>query len=78
MYKKIILAVNCDSEEQQQTVQKIAQDISQTFHIEAKDLINMYPVVSQHKALLHSIIKTVSKEGKKGIIKIVPMLLKSL
>lgn len=78
MYKKITLAVNCDSEEQRQMAQKIAQDVSQTFRLEAKDLINMYPMIASHKALLYSVVKTISQEGKKGIIKIVPMLMKSL
>lgn len=78
MYKKVVIAVNCEDDEQQKLVQKIAQEISQTFRIEAKDLINMYPMIASHKALLYSVVKTISQEGKKGIIKIVPMLMKNL
>ena len=39
-YKKVIIAVDCDTEQEQQLVQTIAQDISQTFRLKAKELIN--------------------------------------
>lgn len=77
-HRKIILAVDCDNEQQQQAVQRIAEEISKTFQISAKDLINLYPFVSQHKALLYSAVKTVSKEGKKGLLKLIPILIKNL
>ena len=77
-YKKVIIAVDCDTEQEQQRVQAIAQDISQTFRLKAKELINFYPVLQKHKALLYTAIKTVSTEGKKGIFKLVPLLMKQL
>lgn len=77
-HRKIILAVDCDNDQQQQAVQEIAKEISSTFQISASDLISFYPFVKKHKALLYSAVKTVSKEGKKGLVKLVPMLLKNL
>ena len=77
-YKKVIIAVDCDTEQEQQLVQTIAQDISQTFRLKAKELINFYPVLQKHKGLLYTAIKTVSAEGKKGLFKLVPLLMKQI
>ena len=77
-HRKIIIAVDCESDEQQQAVQDIAKELSSTFQMRATDLISFYPFVKKHKALLYSAVKTVATEGKKGIVKIVPMLLKNL
>lgn len=77
-YRKIIIAVDCDTEQEQIIVQNIAKEISGTFDIKAKDLIGFYPFVKQNKALLYSAVKTVASEGKKGVMKLIPMLLKKL
>lgn len=77
-YRKIIIAVDCDTEQEQMIVQNIAKEISGTFDIKAKDLIGFYPFVKQNKALLYSAVKTVASEGKKGVMKLIPMLLKKL
>lgn len=78
MYKKIYIAVDCENEQEQQLVQNIAQDISQSFTIKAKDLIGFYPTIQKNKALLNTVIKTVSREGKKGLMKLIPILIKQL
>lgn len=77
-HRKIIIAVDCDNDAQQAAVQEIAKEISTTFQISAADLINFYPFVKKNKALLYSAVKTVSKEGKKGVMKLIPMLIKNL
>ena len=77
-YKKVIIAVDCDTEQERQMVQAIAKELSQTFTLKAKELINFYPVLQKHKSLLYTAIKTVSQEGKKGILKLVPLLMKQL
>lgn len=77
-HRKIIIAVDCDNDQQQEAVQQIAREISNTFQMSASDLISFYPFIKKHKALLYSAVKTVSKEGKKGVVKLIPMLLKSL
>lgn len=77
-YKKIIIAVDCATEQEQQLVQSIAKEISETFKVSARDIISFYPVVQQNKALLYTAVKTIAKEGKKGIMKLVPMLIKQL
>ena len=77
-YKKIILAVDCENEQEQQMVQVIAKELSEAFHLKAKELINFYPVLQKHKALLYTAVTTISREGKKGLLKLVPLLLKQL
>lgn len=77
-HRKIIIAVDCESDEQQQAVQDIAKELSSIFQMRATDLISFYPFVKKHKALLYTAVKTIATEGKKGIVKIVPMLLKNI
>lgn len=78
MYKKIIIAVDCENEQEQQEVQRIARELSEVLSLKAKDLIGFFPLLQKNKALLYTTIKTVSQEGKKGILKLVPLLIKQL
>lgn len=78
MYKKVIIAVDCENEQEQQMIQAIAKELSETLQLKAKDLIGFYPVLQKNKALLFSVVNTISKEGKKGIFKLVPLLMKQL
>lgn len=77
-YKKIIIAVDCENEQEQQMVQDIAKDLSETLRLKAKELINFYPFLQKNKGLLFAAIDTMSKEGKRGLLKLVPMLIKQL
>lgn len=77
-YKKIMLAVDCETEAEQQKVQEIAKELSGILQLKAKDLISFYPTLQKNKGLIFSVVNTISKEGKKGLFKIVPMLLKQL
>lgn len=77
-YKKVIIAVDCENEEEQQKVQTIAKELSETLQLKAKDLISFYPTLQKHKGLLYNAMKTISQEGKMGIVKLVPMLLRNL
>lgn len=77
-FRKIIIAVDCENDREQQLVQSIAQEISQTFTIKASDLISFYPVIVKNKALLYTAVKKVSTEGKKGLMSLIPMVIKQL
>ena len=77
-YKKVIIAVDCETDQEQQLVQAIAKELSETFRLRARELINFYPVLQKHKALLYTAMQTVGREGKKGILKLVPLLMKQL
>lgn len=77
-YRKIVIAVDCNSDQEQQKVQEIAQEVSQTFKIKASNLISIYPLIKQHRNLIYTTIKTISTEGKKGLMKLVPLLIKQI
>ena len=77
-YKKIILAVDCENEQEQQMVQVIAKELSEALHLKAKELINFYPILEKHKGLIYTAISTISREGKRGLFKLVPLLMKQL
>lgn len=70
-YKKIYLAIDCRSDEETQKVQKIAEDLSMMFSLSAKDIIALYPAVKNNSGLIKTSIKTLSKEGIRGVGKVV-------
>lgn len=76
MYKKITIAVDCENEQEQQMVQVMAKELSETLRLNAKDLINFYPILQKHKGLIYTAINTISKEGKRGLLKLVPLIIK--
>lgn len=78
MQRKIILVVDCADDKEKELVQGIANEISGTFNMKGSDLISFYPFVKKNKALLYSAVNTVSRDGKKGMMKLIPMLIKQL
>lgn len=70
-YRKIYLAIDCRSDEDAQKVQKIAEDLSMMFSLSAKDIITLYPSIKNNSGLIKTSLKTLSKEGFKGMGKIV-------
>jgi hypothetical protein len=66
------------NEQEQQMVQTIAKELSELLHLKAKDLIEFYPILKTHRALIYNSINIISKEGKRGLLKLVPMLMKQL
>ncbi len=78
MQRKIILVVDCADDKEKELVQGIANEISGTFNMKGRDLISFYPFVKKNKALLYSAVKTVARDGKKGMMKLIPMLIKQL
>lgn len=77
-YKKIMVAVDCDTEQEQQLLQVMAKELSETLRLKAKDLISFYPVLQKHRGLIYSAMQTISREGKKGLLKLIPMLMRQM
>lgn len=75
-YRKIYIAVMCDNDQQAQQVQKVAEDLSRSFRLSAKDLICVHPLIQKNGQLLADAIKTIARDGMSGIIKVVPKLMK--
>lgn len=65
------MAIDCRTDEEAQQMQKIAEDMSMTFSLSARDIISIYPSVKSNSGLIKTAIKTLSKEGIKGVGKVV-------
>lgn len=76
-YKKIYIAVWCDSDEEGAQVQKVAEDLSATFKLSARDIIGMHPLIKKNGKLIVNVIRTVSKEGFAGVMKMAPQFVKN-
>lgn len=76
-YRKVYIAVWCDSEEEAAKVQKVAEDLSATFKLTAKDLIGLHPLIKKNGSLIVSAIRTISMEGFSGIMKMAPQFIKN-
>jgi hypothetical protein len=77
-YKKVIIAVDCENENEQKMVQEIAKELSETLRLKAKELINFYPFLQKNRGLIYTAIDIMSRDGKKGLLKLVPLLVKQL
>ena len=73
-YRKIYMAIDCRNDEEAQLVQKIAEDLSMMFSLSAKDIIAIYPSVKSNAGLIKTSIKTLSRDGMKGVGKVVSYL----
>lgn len=76
--RKIFIAVYCDGDEQATAVQNVAKEFSSMFQIDAVDLLAFYPVIKKNRGLLKEAAQTITKEGKKGAIRLVPSLIKAM
>jgi hypothetical protein len=76
--RKIYLAVYCDSDEQAVAVQNVAKEFSSMFAIDAVDLLAIYPKIKDKRGLLKETAQVITKEGKKGAIRLIPALIKEL
>ena len=76
--RKIYVAVYCDNEEQAQAVQEIAKEFSSAFTIDAVDVMGLYPMIRKNRSLLKETARAITKEGKKGAVRLIPALIKAL
>ena len=71
-YRKIFIAIDCENDADALAVQAFAKEVSQMFQLKAADVLRMAPLVKKNGALILKTVKTISAEGTKGIVKIVP------
>lgn len=76
-YRKVYIAVWCDSEEEAAKVQKVAEDLSATFKLTAKDLVGLHPMIKKNGQLIISAVRTISREGLTGVMKMAPQFVKN-
>ena len=72
MYRKIEIAVDCANDQERDAVQRIAKEGSGMLRLRASDLINAYPMIERNSALIAAAFRTISQEGMRGAIRIIP------
>jgi len=72
-FKRLSIAVNCNSEQEQREAQSILDELSNILRLEASDLINNAPMVRKNQNLIRQIFTTISKGGMKSIASIIPL-----
>lgn len=75
-YRKVYLAIYCEDEAEYAQAQRVAEDISKTFRLAAKDLIRAQPIIVNNGKLIGDAVRTISKEGMSGVAKVLPKLIK--
>ena len=76
--RKIYMAVYCDNDEQALAVQNVTKEFCSMFTIDAVDLLAIYPKIKEKRGVLKDAAKVITKEGKKGAIRLIPALIKEL
>jgi hypothetical protein len=71
-YRKVYIAVDCDSDAEALAVQAFAKEASQMFRLKARDVLSLAPTIKKNGSLIVHAVKTISAEGMKGVAKIVP------
>lgn len=77
MLRKIIIAVDCDSDVQAAAVQNVMNEFCANFKLNAVDLLAIYPSLKKNRTLIKEAVKTITKDGKMGAIKLLPSLMKA-
>lgn len=77
MYRSITIAVDCATDQEQKMVQQIAKDASETMRLKASDVIRFYPIYRKNIGLIISAFRAISQEGMKGVMRVVPNLIKN-
>lgn len=77
MFRKIYIALDCDDDQEAAQVQRAAEELSSVFRLSAKEVLSAYPMLKNNGQLIRSSIKTIAREGKSGVMKILPFLVKN-
>jgi hypothetical protein len=68
MYRKIVIAVDCASDEERDEVQRVVNELSQMRLFEASRILKAYPYFRQHQRELTRLFEMVSKGGVKSLM----------
>lgn len=76
-YRKIYVAIDCKDADEARQMQKAAENLSSTFGMSASDILEIYPYMMKNAGLIKTSIRTLSRDGFKGIGSIVANLMKN-
>lgn len=68
MYRKVIIAVDCTDDAQQQQVQQIMQEVSNMGLFSGEKIISAYPYFRAHRNDLTQLFGLISKGGVKSLM----------
>lgn len=71
-YRKIFFAIDCNNEAEVEALQQFAKELSQTLRLKSADVLKLAPAIRKNRDLLAHTIRTISADGVKGVMKIVP------
>lgn len=77
-YRKIVIAVDCSNEAEVLRVQAAAKRMSEIFRFRADDILQLAPIVEKNGTLIANAIRTITQEGMRGVVRMVPYLIKNL
>lgn len=77
-YRKIIIAVDCSTDAEAANVQAAAKRMSEMFRLRGSDILSMYPLVVKNGEVLGNVVRTVARDGLRGIASMVPYLIKNI
>lgn len=77
-YRKIFIAVDCANEQEVTATQAAAKRMSEIFQLRASDVLALSPLVEKNGNLIVTTIRTISREGMRGLARMVPYLLKNI
>ena len=77
MYRAITIAVDCANDQEQEAVQRIAKELSETMRLKAADIMKFYPTYQKNSGIILPAIRAISKDGMSGVLRVVPALIKN-
>lgn len=77
-YRKIIIAVDCSSEQEAANVQAAAKRMSEMFRLHGRDVLSLYPLVAKNGEVISNVVRTVAHDGLRGLASMIPYLIKNI
>jgi hypothetical protein len=75
-FRKLYIAVDCNSLQEEQEVQKILDELSNILRLKGSELITNAPMIRKNQNLIREMFQTIQRNGMKGIISLVPLAMK--
>lgn len=76
-YRQIVIAVDCATDKEKETVQLIAKELCEVARPKAADIIALYPTVKKNAGLISQAVKTISQNGARGVAMMIPHIIKN-
>lgn len=68
MYRKIYIAVDCDSDAQRDQVQAVAEEISNLRLLSGEKILQVWPFIRAHEADIRRLFSMITSGGVKSVV----------